>query len=121
MKRDQEDEIIKESERYPNRCYAGRSTAQHDTHNVKLFFRWCQKPIAKVTPQDVDSYVGNELARRLSKATINRRPASLRDLLGFRSGSEMTLRGATPSNRGGTAPSRVVSGIQPNSSTPEGG
>lgn len=70
------DEIIKEFVHYPNRCYAGQSTARHCTHDVKLFPRWCQRPIAEVTPQDVDSYVGNELVRGLSKATINRRLAS---------------------------------------------
>ena len=74
------DEIIKEFERYLNRCYAGRSTARHYAHDVKLLFRRCQKPIAELTPQDVDSYVGNELAHRLSKAAINRRLASLRHL-----------------------------------------
>ena len=71
------DEIIREFECYLNRCYAGRSTARHYAHEMKLLFRRCQKPIAEVTSQDVDSYVGNELARRLSKATINRRLASL--------------------------------------------
>ena len=50
---------------------------------MKLFLRWRQKLIAEVTPQDVDSYVGNELARRLSKTTIDRRLASLRHLLDF--------------------------------------
>jgi site-specific recombinase XerD len=74
------DEIIKEFERYLNRCYARRSTARHYTHHVKLFFRRCQKPIAELTRQDVDSYVANELAHRLNKAAISRRLASLRHL-----------------------------------------
>lgn len=62
------DEIIREFERYLNRFYAGRSTARHYAHDVKLLFRRCQKPIAEVTPQDMDSCVGNELARRLNKS-----------------------------------------------------
>jgi hypothetical protein len=33
------DEIIKEFERYLNRCYARRSTARHYAHHVKLLFR----------------------------------------------------------------------------------
>jgi site-specific recombinase XerD len=75
------DEIIEEFEcSYLDRCYAGRNTTLHYTPDVKLFSRWCQKPIAEVTPQDADSYVGNELARGLSKATINRRLAWLRHL-----------------------------------------
>lgn len=98
---------VKEFERYPNRCYAGRSPARHYTHDVKLFFRWCQKPIAEVTPQDVASYVSNELARRLSKATINRRLASCETFwTSGRSGRGMALRSATRSDRDGTAPGR---------------
>jgi hypothetical protein len=66
------DEIIKESERYLNGCYTRQSTARHYAHHVKLLFRRCQKPTAELTRQDVDSYVVNELARRLNKAAISR-------------------------------------------------
>jgi site-specific recombinase XerD len=74
------DEIIKEFERYLNRCYTRRSAARHYAHHVNLFFHRCQRPIAELTRQDVDSYVVNELARRLNKAAISRRLASLRHL-----------------------------------------
>lgn len=109
---------LTQSWRWPclDRCHARRSTTRHHAHDVKLFSRRCQKPLAEVTPQDADGYADNELARCLNKATTHRRLASLRRLPYF----WQERQGDDPAWHNLVRPRRhqagVVSGIQPNSS-----
>lgn len=65
------------------------STHIHYANDVKLFFTQFNKPIADITPADVDAFITQSQAQGHAIATVNRRLASLRAYYRFLALMEM--------------------------------
>lgn len=74
---------IREFERYLERRYPGRSTVKHYINDLELFRRIVDRPLREVTRLDIDRFVEEQLGRRLSATTVNRRLASLHHFFEF--------------------------------------
>lgn len=59
------------------------STHIHYSHDVKLFFRWYQKPLAQVTPGDIDAFIDHCQEKGHANTTVNRRLAAVRSFYNF--------------------------------------
>ena len=74
---------IREFERYLERRYPGRSTVKHYINDLQLFRRIVDRPLREVTRLDIDRFVEEQLGRKLSATTVNRRLASLHHFFEF--------------------------------------
>lgn len=66
------------------RRFSNRSTPKHYVNDLMLFVKHAgDKPVARISPHDVDGFVEAQLKRNLKPATVNRRLASLHSFFEF--------------------------------------
>ena len=66
-----------------NRKYPERTTATHYISDLKQFLAHDDRPLIKVSRQEIDEFIDNQRALGKSAATIKRRAASLKSFFNF--------------------------------------
>lgn len=85
---------------YLYRCYGDRSTPKHYLNDLDLFVRQIgDKAPEKVTAQDIDNFIDNQMEKHLKPTTINRRIASLHTFFEYLASEEPDKVWPNPVNR----------------------